>query len=167
MANNVYKVTVGSTTHDIGVNTAKYTTTPTTVYLVGADSQTATSANFGTVNGLYYSGSGGYLVSPAFYASSDRRLKENIKEFIPQQSILDLPIVEYDFKSTGRHDIGCIAQDLQEICPEIVSEGPDGFLSIAESKLVYLLLDELKKVKAEVGRLNAELTELKLTNKDN
>lgn len=164
---NVYKVKVGSDTYDVGVNTANYSSTPATVYLVGANSTTASSAAFGTVSGLYYNGTQGYLVSPAFCTSSDRRLKDNIKEFTPQQSILDLPIVEYDFKSTGRHDIGCIAQDLQEICPEIVSEGPDGFLSIAESKLVYLLLDELKKVKAEVNRLNAELTELKLTNKDN
>lgn len=166
MANVVYKVKVGNDTYDVGVNTANHSSTTATVYLVGADSQTATSAKFGTVSGLYYNGPQGYLVSPAYYASSDRRLKENIKEFIPQQSILDLPIVEYDFKSTGKHDIGCIAQDLQEICPEIVSEGPDGFLSIAESKLVYLLLDELKKVKTEVVRLNTELSELKLTNTD-
>ena len=164
---NVYQVKVGSTTYNVGVNTANYSSTPGTVHLVGADSTTASSATFGTVSGLYYNGTQGYLVSPAYYASSDRRLKENIKEFIPQQSILDLPIVEYDFKSTGKHDIGCIAQDLQEICPEIVSEGPDGFLSIAESKLVYLLLNELKKVKAEVDQLNTELSELKLTNKDN
>jgi hypothetical protein len=92
----------------------------------------------------------------SFCARSDLRLKENITEFKPQNSILELPIVEFDFKKSGEHQIGCIAQDLQKICPEIVEQGPDGFLKIQESKIVYLLLDEVKKLKAELEQLKEE-----------
>lgn len=89
----------------------------------------------------------------SFQATSDRRLKENIKPYSPVKSILDLPIVEFDYKKNKLHTIGCIAQDLQEICPEIVNEDAEGYLSINESKIVYLLLDEVKKLKAEVEAL--------------
>jgi hypothetical protein len=101
----------------------------------------------------------GQLTAPSFYASSDRRLKENIKEFKPQKSILELPIVEFDFKDSKSHQIGCIAQDLQEICPEIVNTNEDGYLSINENKIVYLLLDEVKKLKSELNNRIAAIEE--------
>lgn len=113
----------------------------------------AASNHTHTTNSAIYVDSSNRLCAAGFYASSDRRLKENIKEFIPQKSILDLPVVEFDFKDTKAHTIGCIAQDLKEICPEITKVNEEGYLSIEESKLVYLLLLELKKLKAEVKSL--------------
>ena len=97
------------------------------------------------------------VYATTFYASSDKRLKENIKEFIPQKSILELPVVEFDFKNTKSHQIGCIAQDLQEICPELVTTSETGYLAISENKLVYLLLLELKKLHSKVTMLEDEL----------
>jgi hypothetical protein len=93
----------------------------------------------------------------SFTARSDKRLKENIKEFEAQKSILDLSIVEFDYKKTGEHAIGCLAQDLQEICPELVKEDENGYLSIYETKLVYLLLQELKKQNKRLAELEAKL----------
>jgi hypothetical protein len=126
------------------------------MYLAGhmANSDSASSAlsTTSTLDSVYVDSSV-CLNATGFKATSDRRLKENIKEFKPQSSILDLPIVEFDFKETKKHTIGCIAQDLQEICPEIVSKNEEGFLSIEENKLVYLLLDEVKKLRAEVNQL--------------
>lgn len=69
------------------------------------------------------------------------------------KSILDLPVVEFDYNTDNSHHIGCIAQDLQEICPEIVHENKYGYLTIEENKLVYLLLDEVKKLKQEIEEL--------------
>lgn len=86
-------------------------------------------------------------------ATSDIRLKENIKDYICEKSILDLPIKEFDFKESKQHTIGCIAQDLKEICPEIVHENEEGFLTIEENKLVYLLIQEVKKLKEEIEKL--------------
>ena len=71
-----------------------------------------------------------------FNATSDARLKENFKEYTPEKSILDLPVYKFDFINGAKNQIGCKAQDLQEICPEIVNEGSDGYLSIQESKIV-------------------------------
>lgn len=99
------------------------------------------------------SSTGGTIYAGSFYATSDARLKENIITFKPEKSILDLPVYKFDFITGTKNNIGCLAQDLQEICPEIVHEGTDGYLSIEESKIIYLLLDEVKKLKVEVEEL--------------
>ena len=75
-----------------------------------------------------------------------------------KNSILDLPVKEFEFIDDETHtkNIGCIAQDLQKICPEIVHEDKDGYLSIEETKLVYLLLQEVKELKKELKTLKGE-----------
>ena len=97
--------------------------------------------------------SDGEISANTFNATSDRRLKENIIDYKPEKSILDLPIKKFDFIDGPKNQIGCIAQDLKEICPEIVNENEKGYLSIQENKLVYLLLDEVKKLKNELNAI--------------
>lgn len=101
--------------------------------------------------------SDGTIKAQSFDARSDKRLKENIVEYSPNKSILDLPIYSYNFISDEKKTkkIGCLAQDLKEICPEIVKEDDKGYLSIEENKIVYLLLDEVKKLKKRVDELEA------------
>ena len=72
------------------------------------------------------------------------------------KSILDLPVVEFNFKGNKEKHIGCIAQDLQELYPNLVHEDKDGYLSIEENKLVYLLLEEVKKLREEINKLKGE-----------
>lgn len=88
-----------------------------------------------------------------YYSNSDIRLKENIVPFENKKSILDLPIKRFDYINGKKNNIGCIAQDLQELYPELVTTNEDGYLSIEETKLVYLLIDEVKKLKEEVDKL--------------
>lgn len=100
----------------------------------------------------------GIVSADNFYATSDNRLKENIVEYQPKASILDLPVVEYNFISRpDEKEIGCIAQDLQQLFPELVSENENGYLSIKESKLVYLLLNEVKELKKEINELKSQI----------
>lgn len=98
------------------------------------------------------------ITATQFNATSDIRKKTAIKDYICKKSILDLPIKEFEFIGDETHTkhIGCIAQDLQEICPEIVHEDKDGYLSIEETKLVYLLLQEVKELKKEIKALKGE-----------
>jgi hypothetical protein len=98
----------------------------------------------------------GEIEGASFNATSDRRLKENIIPFSSDKSILDLPIYKYDYINGTKNNIGCIAQELQEICPELVSENENGYLAVKESKLVYLLLEEIKKLNARISKLEKE-----------
>lgn len=100
----------------------------------------------------------GRIVACGFGTSSDLRLKQNIKSYKAEKSILDLDIKEFEYINDAAHKkhIGAIAQDVQEICPEIVYEDANGYLNIEENKLVYLLLNEVKELKKEIKRLKGE-----------
>lgn len=114
-----------------------------------------TPDGFATLNGVEGATATftGRVTANNFYATSDARLKENIKPFEYRQSILDLPIYNYDFKQGDKNQIGCLAQDLQKLYPELVNESASGYLSIQESKLVYLLMEEVKSLKTEIEEL--------------
>lgn len=88
-----------------------------------------------------------------FNATSDERLKKNIEDYKPENSVLDIPVKQYDYKSTGKHAIGFIAQDLQKLFPELVMEDEKGYLGIQETKLVYLLMLEVKKLRDRIDEL--------------
>lgn len=103
-------------------------------------------------SGYDYSFSSGKIEASTFNAKSDARLKENFRP-IESGNILDLPTYKFDYINGSKNLIGCKAQDLQKICPEIVDEGVDGYLSIQESKIVYLLLEEVKKLRKEIDEL--------------
>ena len=116
----------------------------------------------GGTNSVYFcNGSGavtgGAVTAGTFNATSDARLKENIQSYNCSKSILDLDVKRFDFINGPKNQIGCIAQELKEICPEIITENENGYLSIQESKIVYLLLQELKAVKQEVADLKEKL----------
>ena len=100
----------------------------------------------------------GRIVARGFGTSSDFRLKQNIKSYKAEKSILDLDVKEFEYINDATHKkhIGAIAQDVQEICPEIVYEDANGYLNIEENKLVYLLLNEVKELKKEIKRLKGE-----------
>ena len=160
-------ITISSTDTNTNTDTKvtqAYSTTSNSYPLLmcataGVSSTSSRGATTAIVNNqLYANPSTGQLTAKIFSASSDKRLKENIVEYVPEHSILDLPVYKYNFIDDAAKiaHIGCLAQDLQTICPEIVSEGDNGYLSINESKIVYLLLDEVKKLKAEVEELKTK-----------
>lgn len=120
------------------------------LYLIGAPGQAPSYETYS--NNKVYTQNGN-LYCTQLYLSSDARLKDNLTFYTPDKSVLDLPVYKYDFIEGPKNQIGCLAQDLQDICPEIVTEDEKGYLHIIESKLVYLLLDEVKKLKQEVEDL--------------
>lgn len=126
----------------------------TKLYLTGAIANNFTSGDT-TLNyniGIYV-GTNNNLYAPQLYLTSDKRLKENERPYKSDKSILDLPIYKYDYINGSKNQIGCMAQDLKEICPEIVEEDEKGYLHIQESKIVYLLIEEIKKLKEEIKNL--------------
>lgn len=90
-----------------------------------------------------------------FNATSDIRKKKDIYDCTFTEDILSLPIYRFKYRDYINEDehIGCMAQDLQKICPEIVHEDEEGYLSIEENKIVYLLLDKMKRMQKEINAL--------------
>lgn len=86
---------------------------------------------------------------------SDRRLKENIVPLTKAYSdtILNTPIVSYNYLQNDDPQIGIVAQDLENALPENASifvkhskqRGYEDCRSIAETKLVYILWKGLQE----------------------
>ena len=90
-----------------------------------------------------------------FTSWSDRRLKENITELPNQlQNILALKPSEFDYKDGSGHQIGFIAQEIQEVYPDSVGENALGFLTVAGWNKTEAIL-----VKA-IQELSQKITEL-------
>jgi hypothetical protein len=116
----------------------------------------ASSGN-GQING---NGSG----AAAFGSYSDRRLKENISDIPPQlENICALRPVEFDYK-TGGHQVGFIAQEMQEVYPDVVGTASDEMLTITgwsktEARLVKAIQEQqamIEELKAKVAALEAK-----------
>ena len=92
----------------------------------------------------------------AFATFSDRTLKENITD-LPSQyaAIKSLRPVEFDYIASegGGHQIGFIAQEMQEVYPCCVGTREDGKLTVGgwsktESRLVSVIQELMAKVEA-------------------
>ena len=101
----------------------------------------------------------------AFGSTSDIRLKENIEDLPPQlEKILSLRPVEFDYIESegGGHQIGFIAQEMQEIYPDVVNErGEDDMLMITGwSKTEARLVKALQEAVAKIETLEAKVAAL-------
>ena len=99
----------------------------------------------------------------AFGAWSDRRLKHNI-ENLPSQlaNITALRPVEFDYIESegGGHQLGFIAQEVEEIYPDLVGERPDGMKTLSslgkwEARLVKAIQEQQATIEALTARIAA------------
>ena len=101
------------------------------------------------------------------FASSDERLKENIIE-IPNslEKIKQIKGVLFNWKEGydkvhpygDNKDVGVIAQEVQQILPEIVKENVHNqFLGVRYEKLTPLLLEAIKELSKKVEELEKKL----------
>jgi hypothetical protein len=106
--------------------------------------------------------SGNLTVSGNVSGYSDIRLKDNIQT-IPNalDKVSKLRGVEFDRNDIEEnpHQIGVIAQEVEEIIPEVVNTDNMGIKSVAYGNLVGLLIEAIKDLKEEVNELKIRLEE--------
>jgi len=97
----------------------------------------------------------------AFGSFSDERLKENIVNLPSQLSnILALRPVEFDYKDGTGHQLGFIAQEVQQIFPDLVGES-DGFLTLTDmNKNDARLIKAFQELHDKVVALEERVAEL-------
>jgi hypothetical protein len=98
----------------------------------------------------------------AFGSYSDQRLKENIVG-LPSQldNICALRPVEFDYKDGSGHQIGFIAQEMQEVYPDAVGTGADDMLTVTGwSKTEARLVAAIQELKAQNDELKARVAAL-------
>ena len=115
-------------------------------------------------------GSGGDIVASsditAYGSPSDITLKENIKPIeTALDKILKLQGVTFEWKKGTdtrdmthiKEDIGFIAQQVQEIVPELVRKNDNGLLSLRDKGITALLVEAIKEQQAQIEELKAKL----------
>ena len=94
--------------------------------------------------------------------SSDARLKANIVSLGATLSkLLNIDGKTYTVKKNGAQKIGVLAQDIQEVFPELVSEDKDGMLSVNYQGLIPVLINALKEQDEKIVKQQKEITHLK------
>jgi len=94
-------------------------------------------------------------VSGDVVISSDARLKSNIVSLgstLPK--LLQIDGKSYEMK--GKQKIGVLAQEIQEVFPELVSEDDNEMLAVNYQGLVPVLINALKEQQSEIDRLKKQ-----------
>ena len=99
--------------------------------------------------------------------NSDERLKDNIQ---PLGSTLNklhqIEAKTYSFKKDEEHTpkIGVLAQEVQAVFPELVTEGADGILSVNYQGLVPVLINAINEQDAKMSEQDAKIAALEAKN---
>lgn len=105
-------------------------------------------------------GAFGAIHASGFFKESDVRLKSNI---VPLNhtldQICDIPTVEFDMHD--KHQIGTVAQDLENNFAEIVNTDSDGMKSVDYCMLGVVAIEGVKLLRQEIEDLKKQIQELK------
>ena len=83
--------------------------------------------------------------------TSDRRLKTNLQKLDAlkcYEAVQQLDVQSYTYKHLNYDTLGLIAQEIEEVLPEyahlLISEDKDGYKTVSEHKLLFILWEALK-----------------------
>ena len=146
-----------------GITITDDTSTNATRYVMFDD---ATSGSVSSVNvsssKLTFNPSTGTLSATIFTSLSDINQKTNIEKIT---SAVDLTTqingVRFDWKDTGEKSAGVIAQEVEEILPEIVHTNEDGIKTVNYNGIIALLVESIKEQQEQINILREEITNLK------
>ena len=95
---------------------------------------------------------GDMVASGNVTAYSDAKLKTDISSIDNALEIVGkLRGVNYKWLSNGQADIGVIAQEVEEVVPEVVKTSEDGTKSVDYGRLVSILINAVNELKEEIG----------------
>ena len=96
------------------------------------------------------------------YQSSDLRLKKDIHPLTDSlEKIMRLKPVNFKFKANNEQSEGFIAQDIEKIYPELVSENPNGMKAVNYEGLIAPLIKAVQELKLENDELRRDLEKQK------
>ena len=104
----------------------------------------------------------GTITCTSLTQTSDQRLKENIEEM--NDNIIDnVKVYSFNLKNdeTNRKHYGVIAQELQEIAPELIYDdmSDEHYMSVNYTELIPHLINKCKQQDKKINELEAKITE--------
>jgi hypothetical protein len=145
-----------------GTSNSKYTlwtqnSTPSNTFFVRDDGVVAMpliSSGAGT-NALKFNTTGGFVT----YDTSSARYKDNIRiSTYGLDSVNALQSRMFEYKDSGRTDIGLIAEEVFSIIPELVTLDKDGEPdAVSYDRFVSVLVKAIQELAAKVAELEAKI----------
>ena len=99
------------------------------------------------------------------FGSSDRNLKDNIQPIENPLEKMD-KIGGYTFDWNEKqdaykgHDVGVIAQEIEEVLPELVTTRDTGYKAVKYEKIVPLLIESIKENTKKIKELEEEINQI-------
>ena len=160
-----YVATIAGTTNQISVAGSGTTNAAITL---STPQDIATTSNV-TFNNITASAGIRAIGDIVAYYSSDERLKENINPIENALSKVELISGNtYDWKPELKefhgfegNDVGVIAQEIEEILPQLVTTRETGYKAVKYDKLVALLIEGIKEQQSQIHNLTLEVENLK------
>ena len=95
------------------------------------------------------------------YSTSDRNLKENFVKIVDALAKVEsISGYEFDWKLEHKqehgfegHDVGVIAQEIENVLPEVVTTKFNGYKGVRYEKIVPLLIEAIKELSAQLNDL--------------
>jgi len=101
----------------------------------------------------------GIITATDFNSASDINLKENIQKIDnPIDKIIKIDGVRFDWKLDGKPSMGVIAQNIEEVLPELVSG--ENSKTVNYNGIIGLLIECVKTQQEQIDNLNRRLDEL-------
>ena len=153
---------VSNVTVTTGTTITDETTSASTFYpaLTTATTGSISAANVSSTK-LSFVPSTGTLTATNLNSTSDRRHKTNIQTIEDSLGLVEsLRGVTFDWVDTGLPSIGLIAQEVEDVLPELVSTNEEGVKSVSYSNLVGVLIEAVKEQQAQIDELRAMVLNL-------
>jgi hypothetical protein len=102
--------------------------------------------------------SGDFTASGNVTAYSDKTLKKDVITLENSlDKVLNLRGVSFTKIDSNKKGIGVIAQEVQEVLPEVVVENSDGILSVAYGNIVGVLIEAIKEQQKQIDELKSKI----------
>ena len=97
-----------------------------------------------------------------FVSSSSLRYKSNVAPLAGAlEAVESLRGVSFDWKATGRQDIGLIAEEVAEVIPAVVAFDDQGAQGVDYASLTALLIEAVKEQQQQIRELQRQLEALR------
>jgi hypothetical protein len=100
----------------------------------------------------------GNITSPFFYSESDIVLKEEVSPIQDAlKKITELIGVDFIWKNTKQKSIGVIAQNVEQVIPEIVGKSNSGLKTVQYNSIIPLLIEAIKEQQKQIDDLRSKI----------
>lgn len=139
----------------IALRSSNFTDNPAGIDFYACNETTVSALQLYADGRLSFANGSIYAVS--FNSTSDKRLKSGIAEkTVDLSSVTPYGYYFTNDKKQTPH-VGLVAQEVEEVLPEAVSEGEDGYKTLDYNAVTAALVGEVNALKKRVAELEAQL----------